>query len=349
MDWGLGHATRMVPVIDLLMKNGAKVIIGADNRPLDYLRSRFPDCDSVCFPGFTPKYPENGKMAFAMIKSYPEMLRQAKSSKKMLEKLIQEKGIDIIISDNRYELSSKNAWSVFITHQLNIQTPGLAELFNPLIRAEINRYIRKYDELWIPDYEGNFKLSGHLTEVDEMPVQNHSFVGPLSRFPLVEPVMPKEHYDLMVILSGPEPQRTILERILHNQLIKTNLKAVVLQGQPEHMRKRTDQNMTYYSHLHDAELAGLIKDAGLIISRPGYTTIMDLAVFGKKAIFIPTPGQTEQEYLGKRYHEMGICYSAPQSNFNLDEALQKASNYKGFTDMEKNTSLKAVVEKLMTR
>lgn len=349
MDWGLGHATRMVPVIDMLLRNKARVIIGADNRPLDYLKGRFPECEFVCFPGFTPKYPENGRMGFAMIKAYPEMLRQAKASKKLLEKLIVEKRIDVIISDNRYELSSKNAYSVFITHQLNIQTPGLAELFNPIIHREINRYIRRYDELWLPDYDGDFKLSGNLTETERMPVENHSFVGPLSRFSLVKPEPPKEHFELMIILSGPEPQRSILEKILHNQVIKTDLKTVVLQGQPEHFKTRTEKNIIYYSHLPDAQLAGLLKNSDIIISRPGYTTIMDLAVLGKKAIFIPTPGQTEQEYLGKLYNDLGVCYSAPQSHFSLDDAIKKTQDFKGLPSIGNKNTLEQVIKNLLAR
>ena len=349
LDWGLGHATRLVPIIDECTKKGAKVIIGADYGPLYFLKQRFPNLTFVKFPGFVPSYPENGSMAFAMIKSYPRMISEAKKAKRHLKNLISEYDIDIIISDNRYELSAPYVYSVFITHQLNIQTPGFSSIAKPFITSNINRYIKKYNELWIPDYEGEENLSGELSHSPNIPNGNFHFIGPLSRFSLTNPKPGVDCLDLLILLSGPEPQRTLLEQMLIQQVSKTDLKTIILQGKPEYKDTFEIKNVKLVPHLPDDELIALINNAGQIICRPGYSTIMDLAVIGKKAIFVPTPGQTEQDYLAKHYHELGICYSVRQSQFKLTEALEKNKLFKGFVPNLNTNGVQNIVNKLIAK
>ena len=331
LDWGLGHATRMVPVIQMLLDEGAKVIIGADHRPLSFLMQRFPSCEFVKLPGFTPSYPKEGSMALMMLKSFPQMLAAARKAYDLLQKIITEKQVDVVISDNRYELYSEKAYCVFVTHQLDIATPGITAPAKPIIRGIINQYIRKYDELWIPDFEGEPNLSGKLSHIQKIPVGNYHFIGPLSRFSGIEAEAPSEAPEILALLSGPEPQRTILEELLVSQIKASGKKAVILQGKPEENPEPQTGNITLMPHLPDEKMAGLIKSAGTIISRPGYSTIMDLAVLGKKAIFIPTPGQTEQEYLAERFKKEKIFYSEPQKTFDLERALKAQENYKGLS------------------
>ena len=331
LDWGLGHATRMVPVIQLLLDKGAKVIIGADHRPLSFLMQRFPDCEFVKLPGFTPVYPKDGSMALVMLKSFPQMRAAAHKAHELLQKIIAEKQVDIVISDNRYELHSEKARSIFVTHQLDIATPGITAPAKPIIRGIIKQYIRKYDELWIPDFEEEPNLSGKLSHIKNMPVSHYHFIGPLSRFSLVNAEPRTEKTEILALLSGPEPQRTLLEDLLIRQIAASGKKAVILQGKPEETPEPQTGNIKLLPHLPDAKLAGLIKCAGTIISRPGYSTIMDLAVLGKKAVFIPTPGQTEQKYLAERFKNKKIFYSEPQKSFDLHRALKEQEKYKGLS------------------
>ena len=347
LDWGLGHATRMVPVIELLEKKGAKVVIAADNRPLEFLKQRFPELEFVKFPGFVPEYPEKGSMALSMMRSLPKMLRQAKNSNLLLQKLIQEKHIDAVISDNRYELYSGKVPSVFITHQLNIQTSGWQKLADPAIKKTINAYIKKYDELWIPDLEGEENLSGELSHVQTMPIKNTHFIGTLSRFSNLRIKPATEKIDLLILISGPEPQRSLLEEMLIKQALQTNLKTVILQGKPEISAIVETDNIKVIPHLPDAELAILIQSAKMLISRPGYSTLMDLAVFEKKAVFIPTPGQTEQEYLAKRLLKQGLAFSQKQNEFDLTNALQQAEKFSGLTQLKSDDILEKRIEKLL--
>lgn len=331
LDWGLGHATRMVPVIQLLLDKGAKVIIGADNRPLSFLMRRFPTCEFVRLPGFTPTYPENGSMALAMLRSFPKMQKAAKKAHGLLQKIVAEKQVDIVISDNRYEMHSENAWCIFITHQLNIATPGITAPVKPIIRGITNQYIRKYDELWIPDFEGEPNFSGKLSHIKNMPVSNCHFIGPLSRFSLVKAEPRPEKTGILVLLSGPEPQRTMLEELLIRQITASGKKAVILRGKPEEKTEHQTGSIRLIPHLPDGKMAGLIKSAETIISRPGYSTIMDMAILGKKAVFIPTPGQTEQEYLAERFKKEKIFYSEPQKSFDLNRAVKEQEHYKGLS------------------
>lgn len=347
MDWGLGHATRMVPIIDMLKQKGAEVVIGADNRPLAFLQQRFPDDEFVKLPGFNPSYPEKGSVAGHLIQNYPRIKREAKKAHLLLQKIILEKKIDIVISDNRYEMYSDKTISVFITHQLNIQTSGWQKLADPFIKKIINRYIRHYDELWIPDNEGQPNLSGELSHVKKMPIKNTHYIGALSRFSGLQFQASEEPTELLLLLSGPEPQRSILEKMLTEQALKTGLKTVILQGKPEESETHEIENVKTITHLSDSALAALIDSANLVISRPGYSTIMDLAVFGKKAIFIPTPEQTEQEYLAKELMYQGIAYSHNQSGFSLKMAIMEADKFTGINRIKNDTTLEERINLLL--
>jgi len=328
LDWGLGHATRMVPVIELILSKGALVTIAADNGPLEFLKLRFPNCDFIKLKGFEAKYPKGDNMAFKMAMQFPAMIRAARKAKNQLEEIIEKHKIDVVISDNRYELSTENAYSIFITHQLNIQAKGIQSIFKPLINTIINAYIKKYNELWIPDFEGDENLSGNLSHKVKPPIDNYFFIGPLSRFSnVVIKELPKK-YDIMAILSGPEPQRSIFEKLLEKELLNSGLKCIILSAKPSLNKQENIKNILKVSHLPDNEFAQTIMESELIISRPGYSTIIDLIHFGKRAIFIPTPGQTEQEYLADRLKLKKHYFSQKQFDFDLTSALSENKNYK---------------------
>jgi uncharacterized protein (TIGR00661 family) len=348
LDWGLGHATRMVPVIELLLNAGAKVILAADRGPLEFLRHRFASLKTVRLEGFVPQYPSKGSMAVAMIKSYPDMRKHARMAKQKLDAIIDQHNIDIVISDNRYELHSSSVYSVFITHQLQIRTSGLSRLASPFIHHEIHGYIKKYDEIWIPDFGDEPYLSGKLGHPEKMPVQHYAYIGPLSRFSFMKRHQTTDRTQLLVLLSGPEPQRTLLEDIICKQILMSGIEAIVLQGIPGKGEIKQERNITFLPHLTDDKLAALINNAEHILCRPGYSTLMDLAVLGKKASFIPTPGQTEQEYLAEYCRDKKWFPFQKQDEFNLEEALKSADNYSGVQVNADHTVLKRRLDKLLS-
>ena len=305
LDWGIGHASRLVPVIRALIRRGAAVHIGATGSPYAFLKGEFPDLPFLDFPGYAISYPGTGKgMALKMMQHAPALLRSIKKEHAMLDQLIQEFGFSGVISDNRYGLYSEKIPAVFITHQVFIQTPWHLGFLNPVI-ARMNRgFINRFHACWIPDNKGDINLSGALSHKKPLP-DNYRFIGPQSRFG--ELMKSEQHhnsrslsYDLLVLLSGPEPQRSILEEKILGQVKSLDIRLALVRGKPGSGDKpRKIENGDSFNHLETAVLFRLMSASRLVLARSGYSTIMDLAATGKKAILIPPPGQTEQEYLGK--------------------------------------------------
>jgi len=338
LDWGLGHASRCIPLIHYLIDKNIEVIIGADARPLALLKKEFPSLEFLTLPGYNISYPEARPMALNMLLSIPRILSGIKKEHRLLQQIIDDKKIDAVISDNRFGLWNKKIKTVFITHQLKVKAP-----FGQSILQKMNyRFIGRYDQCWVPDAEGNQNLSGELSH-GFSPPENCSFIGPLSRFTSAPTVKPT--YDIMVVLSGPEPQRSIFEKKILDQLSASTIKALVVQGLTE--KNETHQvrpGLEITSHLDTVAMQKAIAASNIIVSRPGYSTVMDLAALGKKAIFVPTPGQTEQEYLGRYLSEKKIAGSHSQEKFSLADALYKAVNYTGFPIIKKESGYKQQVD-----
>lgn len=333
LDWGLGHATRCIPIIELLLKKNAEVLIAGNGRSLSLLKIEFPSLTFIDLPGYDINYTE-GSMILKMLFSSPRIFKGIKTEHKRLKKIISENKIDVVISDNRFGLWNKQIKTIFITHQLLIKSPIAERLL-----YRINRhYIRKFTECWIPDNEGKDNLSGELSHPYPIPL-NAFYIGLLSRFihnssqtslPVLEL---KKLYDVMVIISGPEPQRSIFEKLILNQAQHIPINFLVVRGITEDIPKLERKgNLDIVSHLSRDRMQNAILSSSLIISRSGYSTIMDLAVLKKKAIFIPTPGQTEQEYLAIRCMNKRVAYFQTQKKFNLKTALEECKKYDGFSD-----------------
>lgn len=345
LDWGLGHATRMIPVINEIENQGGRAIVAADNGPMELLSQYYPNKTIIKLEGFQPHYPANGSMAWAMMKSFPEMIATAKFAKNKLQQIIDEHQINAVISDNRYELSNPNIPSIFVTHQLNIQTTGFQVLAKPTISRVINHFISNYNEIWVPDLNNHY-LSGILSTL-KSERKNLHYVGLLSRFTEKCKLEKQKDIDVLVILSGPEPQRTILEKLIIEQASQTNLKTVILQGKPQDKKHQEKDNITIIPHGSDDEIINLIVRSKHLICRPGYSTLMDLAVLNTNAIFIPTPGQTEQEYLAKKLMKEGIAFSESQQLFNFSEAIKKQHQYSGLKQPKKEGALKKRITYLL--
>lgn len=328
LDWGIGHATRSVPIINELINQGCNVIIGADHQPLAFLKIEFPKLKFVPFPGTKISYPNNKMMALKMLLSAPSILLGIYKEHRLLKKIIQEHDIDFVISDNRYGLWHSKIPSVFITHQIGIETPKSLRFLKPLLRMFTKFFIHKYNELWIPDLKNDKNLSGSLSHGYRIKIP-HFFIGPLSRFQAPENDIKIEPQSILAIVSGPEPQRTIFENILIMELQKHPVRSTILRGKPELKQKEQRDNITLYSHLPTPEFLELIAKAEYIICRSGYCTLMDLAILHKKAVIVPTPGQTEQEYLAKYLHQEGIFLSQKQSSFSLENVLNEFHSYSG--------------------
>lgn len=328
LDWGIGHASRCVPVISEILDRGHDIVIAADGRPLAFLKKEFPELESIIFKGYSPKYAKNGNMSWKMLLSVPKLLKGIKEEHEELKRIIKDHNIDIVISDNRYGLWNKEVKTIFITHQVMVKLPFFIKYLEPVLSYFIKKQIKKFDECWIPDFENGNTLSGDLSHKFSLPGNSH-FTGPLSRFMDFETkdYETKDIYDIFVILSGPEPQRTKLEEIIFSRLNDTSLKAIVVRGMTEKDESfDLGERVKVFSHLTTHEMFEYFTACKVVICRSGYSSIMDLVTLGKKAILIPTPGQTEQEYLARYLMRKKMFYSVDQDQFSLKEALLETEN-----------------------
>ena len=242
----------------------------------------------------------------AILLQFPLFLLTLLADRLRLPGIIRKHDIDLLISDNRFGLWSRRKPCVYITHQLRIPLPRFLSFAGPFVSA-IHRYIAgRYDECWIPDLPGEKNLSGRLSHECRLP-DGTRYIGILSRFAL-----PNAGADLQIrakatgmtgytlaLLSGPEPQRSILENIILSQKDKLPGSLVIVAGRPGHLTNTLGDGLTRYSWLDGASLVKLVEEADLVICRPGYSTVMDLFTLRKTALLVPTPGQPEQEYLAE--------------------------------------------------
>ncbi|HZK68754.1 MAG TPA: hypothetical protein VFC36_04060 [Paludibacter sp.] len=299
LNWGLGHATRCVPIIQKLMNEGHEPVLVADGYPLQFLRQEFPSLRFIELSSYSVYYASGTSQVGAMLFNFPSIVRGIINEHSWLRNLLQTEHFDQIISDNRFGMWNKRIHSIYITHQLMVKMPQGLKFLEPLVHLVHKTVINRYNECWIPDTKENGSLSGDLAHKYPLPT-NAKFIGTLSRFQGMETIIPTTDYDLVAIVSGVEPQRTLFEESLILKYRNRTEKVMIIGGQPQQTKtKKHNGNITLVSHLPTHELAAVFLGAKKIISRSGYSTIMDLEALKclHKAEFIPTPGQTEQEYL----------------------------------------------------
>lgn len=327
LNWGLGHATRCIPIIKALQENNFIPIIASDGIALALLRKEFPYIQTLELPSYHIEYAKNGKnFKWKLIKNLPKMIAAILDEKKMVNGWIKKHGIDGIISDNRLGVFSKKIPSIFMTHQLNVMT-GNTTWFTSKCHQHI---IKKYAECWIPDTNETTNLTGDLGHLKTNDL-NLRYIGPISRMRKKE--MPKA-YDLMIILSGPEPQRTLLEEKLQKEITHYKGKVVFVKGVVEkNQTKHEIGHITHYNFMNSKQLEQTFNESDLVLCRSGYTTVMDLAKLGKKAFFIPTPGQYEQEYLAVKLQDENLVPYATQNDFTIED-LSKVKSFKGLSQFQ---------------
>ncbi|MBS4012581.1 MAG: glycosyltransferase [Bacteroidetes bacterium] len=346
LDWGLGHATRCVAIIRKLIVLEANVIIAADNAPMAFLKKELEgeNVRFVIFPWRPVKYQKKGSFSLKLILQSPRILVEIRKEHKFLQKIIKENSADIIISDNRFGLWSKKAKTVFITHQVFIQAPRYFKWTEPILYFLNSLFIKRFDYCWVPDVKNEPSFSGVLSHKKEKKFL--TFTGILSRFSGLEHLngdnpLPNEFPNdfVLVMLSGPEPQRSLLEQKLALEFSKLNEAAVFLRGLASSDKSTITENQVWFDHLNTSQILFLIKNAKLVVCRSGYSTIMDLAVFNKKALLIPTPGQTEQEYLAELYHRNNWSYRVIQSSIDIKNQLELAKKTTGIPSINNQSQL----------
>jgi uncharacterized protein (TIGR00661 family) len=327
LDWGLGHATRCIPLIRQLLDEDYEVWIAAEGSQEELLRSEFSTLPFLQLEGYRAKYARTKTgLLWQMLIQTPRFIKSIKKEHKWLKGILRTHPFDIIISDNRYGLWHPEIRSIFITHQLNIKSP-IGKWSEAFIQKRNYRYINRFDECWIPDNKDiNDGLAGELSHPQIAPQVPLRYIGPLSRFEQKGQKSNEGH--LLIVISGPEPQRSIFENKIISQITNYVGTATIVRGLPgDHSIIPSTNMIRFYNHLPSQQLNDEMEKAEFVISRSGYSTIMDIATLQKKSILIPTPGQTEQEYLAQYLKEKQFAITSTQDDFLLEKCLENAKRF----------------------
>lgn len=333
LDWGLGHASRMIPLISRFIQDGQVVILAGSGRSAELLRHTFPSLKFISLPGHTIRLGSGTHSYIQLVFQLPAMVISTLREHHLLKKIVRDENIDIVISDNRYGLHCRKAFSVFITHQISPVLPVLFRWLEFPVYLLIRKLIERFDQCWIPDSpDAEINVSGDLSHRFKIPL-NARYIGILSRFS--QQILPAEmnpawRYDLAVVLSGPEPQVSLFEKEIIRQLSGLHKSAILIRG----MRKTPDNTgslpgpgssgglLHQVSHLEINSFIQVLQQAGRVISRSGYSSILDFIALDIPAVLVPSPGQSEQEYLGSRLSAKGWFKCVSQDKLDL-AILQK--------------------------
>lgn len=322
LDWGLGHAARSLPLIDELQHQGAQPVLASAGRAGRFLQAERPGLPYLPLPAYDIRY-ASASMVWNMARQGPGLLKTVIAEHHALQSYIRRHQIAGVISDNRFGCFTKACPTVFLTHQLHIRTPS--QWTGALANWLNTGFIRRFGACWVPDYEGDANLSHELGHppLSGLPT---CYIGPLSRFSVQgQPVLPPPAYESMTVLSGPEPQRSRLEQELLAQLARLPGRHLLAQGIPVQGGAKQVGRVTVYPYLGQRQLAVLARQSQVVISRPGYSSLMDWSALGvRHLLLIPTPGQTEQEYLAQHWENNGMAAVQQQGRVALARGLAAA-------------------------
>lgn len=313
LNWGLGHATRSWELINNLHEDGHEVILASDGEALKFLKLEFPKLEAHNLPSYNAKYGVSGGI-FPMLKNAIKTQKAVREEQTWLKEFLVKNNIDQIISDNRYGIFSPDVESIIITHQLNIKVPFASKIVN----AQNRKWLNRFDQIWVPDQNG--ELSGELSNPVPLKLKSKvKEIGWLSRFKNAPNI--ETSNVIMAVVSGPEPQKTILVDKLRSVLLEYKGESILYTGLPGEKKEEKIHNLTIKNHAHTSEFMADLQSAKLVMGRSGYSSLMDYMVLGKNMILIPTPGQDEQIYLGNYLKNKAEVTLISQMNVNFASFL----------------------------
>lgn len=326
LNMGLGHATRSLPIIKDLIQKKFRITIGSSGRSFTFLQQEIPSAKFVELPDYRLDYSQKGVTLGGILKKLPSFFRSVIQEKRIVQQLFQDKNFDLIISDHRYGCHAPEIPSIFISHQLRFIAPPGLQAFE-FIGFWFNRFFhKKFTHILIPDEfsGGEGVLSGRMSRIS--PSSRYHFCGILSS---LSKEKVQEDIDILFSISGPEPQRTVFEQIIRKKLPRIPGKKVMALGKPESKQVETPSpDLVIYHHPSRKEMENLYNRSKIVVSRSGYSTIMELLELRKKALFVPTPGQTEQIYLAKRLEKLGWFRWVHQNDPDFEKKLHDLLNLK---------------------
>lgn len=326
LDWGLGHTVRCIPIIKELLHHKCEVLVACNSKQKLLLKKEFSTISFIELRGYNIYYGKSRTTTIInILLQAPKILTGINHERNRLRSFLLENRVNAIISDNRYGFYSSRIPCVFITHQLKVKS-GMGSFIDGFLQKCLYFYINKFALCWIPDWKSPVvNAAGELSHPKKLPRLPVKYIGCLSRFEKC--IHLSKTNDLLIILSGPEPQRTILEKMILTQLKSYQGTAIVIRGVFDDNSVASFNNTTVLNFTSAIELNRFICNSEIIIARAGYTSIMDILKLDKKSILIPTPGQAEQEYLATYMHTKKLAYSVSQESFCLESALKNVSQF----------------------
>ncbi len=325
LGWGLGHASRNIPIIERLLAQGHNVFLAGDKLQLDYLNQFFPGLNPISFPSLQVRFCRFSSQLFPLLWVALRLPFYTLWEHFRLRNLIAEYSIDWVISDNRYGLWNRRVKSTIITHQLRVIPPYPFRWAMPVTEMLLRRWLKRFDWVWIPDTSNEPSIAGLLSKPNGL--DNLHYIGTLSRFGRITDDAEFVGFDMVVVASGPEPQRTIFVDMASRLAINNRLNCLIIEGAPHNgMVPRSVDGVWLVGHLPDVQFVLAVKRARYLILRGGYSTIMDMLTLGVSGLLVPTPGQTEQEYLAAHLVATNLFRAAAQSellNIDINDARQK--------------------------
>ncbi|HEX7341752.1 MAG TPA: glycosyltransferase [Rhodanobacteraceae bacterium] len=326
-DWGLGHASRSLLLIRALLERGDEVaIVSAPGGGWQLLQSelgdacRFIECRDIPKP--FSRWP--AMFYIRMSLATPLVLARFRQEHRFTEKLVVRDHYDCVVSDSRFGMWSQAVPSYCILHSLRQIIPGRPRQLERLVEFGQRNLTRGFTRILIPDTDVDRGLSGDLGHDPALSWGNGRlrYIGPLSGIPHIEG---ERDIDCFFSISGIEPQRTLMTSKVLAALPKLGGRIVVTLGRPERAGEcRRIGNATVHGYLDRKAQAEMLNRARLVMTRSGYTTLMELAELGSRALFVPTPGQSEQEYLARFHHDNGHVWSTTQSKLDLVHDIDQA-------------------------
>lgn len=304
LDWGLGHSSRMIPVIEELKKHQNRVTVVCGFGSYDFLQAELPDTEIIKIKEKRIKYPQGKINFFTFLDWIFVMLFNTVNEKLKIKKIIRQKNIDVVISDNRYGLNFKGLDCYIVTHQICPRLPEKMKIFQRISDFVFKAVLKRFKKVLIPDLETGFSLTGKLG-ADSSDEKKFVKIGILSRFSSENKIKLTKKYDYLILISGQEKQRTVFENFLLKKISKTDKKILFVRGvfSSQITELKDFNNVKILNNLTGKDLMQAILESETVICRAGYSTICDIMALNKKAVIFPTPGQTEQEFLAQRLNK----------------------------------------------
>ncbi|MES2701362.1 MAG: glycosyltransferase [Bacteroidota bacterium] len=326
LDWGLGHTARCIPLIRHVAEQGHHPVVAGNSSQLSFIQLAIPGVTSIPLEGYNVTYSALNRFAqLGVLLQLPHIKKVITAEHEWLSQQVSAYHLHGIISDNRYGLYHAHVPAAILTHQLHVRS-GLGRYVDSQVQQIHYGMLEKFGNVWVPDTAGYTNLGGALSHPRFMP-HNTTHIGLLSGFAGKAATTGHTLSHLLILLSGPEPQRTALAQVLWAQVQDYDGTVVFVEGAETDAPAHIPPHITWHSRLAGDELLHAMEAASLVICRSGYSTLMDLTALGKKAIVIPTPGQTEQEYLAASLHNQGTFYAARQKDFDLRQTLQASGAF----------------------